>query len=148
MFLLFQLITWSFVLYVCHRLGHSVSFLWYYHKDHHIQVSSLTNKGYHWSNYFLFFDTWKSTLDQWLIEIIPTILLSLLFKDFTLCILYYIWAVFIQERIEHNSNFNIYPILTSGKWHLEHHGDYSKNYGVFTPIWDIFFQTHVVKKWN
>lgn len=134
---------WTFILYVCHRLAHHVPFLWYYHQDHHLQISMSTNKGLHWSNYFLFFDSWKSTVDQWLIEIIPTILLCLIIQDYTLLCFYYVWAVFIQEKIEHNYNFNIYPLLTSGKWHMIHHKYYNKNYGVFTSIWDIIFNTNL-----
>ena len=140
-----QFILWSFILYICHRLAHSIGFLWYYHCDHHKQISSQTNKGCHWTNCFLFFDTWKSTADQWLIEIIPTILVCFLFSDITLLVLYYFWAVFIQERIEHNPNFDLYPILTSGKWHLIHHTNYDKNYGVFTSIWDKIFKTYKAK---
>lgn len=66
--------------------------------------------------------------------------MSLIF-GWWLFIVYYIWAAFIQEAIEHNPEFNIYPWITSGKWHLQHHTDHSKNYGVFTPIWDKIFGT-------
>jgi sterol desaturase/sphingolipid hydroxylase (fatty acid hydroxylase superfamily) len=58
-----------------------------------------------------------------------------------LFVVYYIWAAFIQEAVEHNSNFSIYPILTSGKWHMVHHYHKNYNYGVFFPIWDILFGT-------
>jgi sterol desaturase/sphingolipid hydroxylase (fatty acid hydroxylase superfamily) len=140
-----QLIIWTLVLYICHRLGHIIPFLWNYHQDHHIQIFNKTNKGHHWSNYFLFFDTWKSTIDQWLIEIIPTLILCLIFYDYTLIVIYYFWAVFIQERIEHNSKFDMYPFITSGKWHLVHHVYFNKNFGVFTSIWDILFRTYKTK---
>ena len=56
-------------------------------------------------------------------------------------VFYYVWAAFIQERIEHNSNFDIYPFLTSGQCHLVHHTNPEKNYGLFSPIWDIVFDT-------
>lgn len=133
---------WTFILYVCHRLAHQVTFLWYYHEDHHIQISKATNKGHHWSNYFLFFDSWKSTMDQWLIEIIPTIVLCLILQDYFLLIFYYVWAVFIQEKIEHNSYFNLFPLLTSGKWHLIHHKNSKKNFGVFVFYWDWLFNSY------
>jgi sterol desaturase/sphingolipid hydroxylase (fatty acid hydroxylase superfamily) len=58
-----------------------------------------------------------------------------------LFVVYYVWAAFIQESIEHNSKFDIYPILTSGKWHMVHHHHKNYNYGVFFPIWDIVFGT-------
>lgn len=135
-------LAWTFILYGLHRLAHKSQFLWNYHKDHHQQVSQNRNKGQHWSNYFLFFDTWKSTIDQWLIEILPTIILCVALGDYVILLFYYIWAVFIQEKIKHNPNFDIYPILTSGKWHLIHHNYFSNNFGVFTSLWDIIFKTH------
>lgn len=141
MIILYFLI-WTFILYVFHRLAHRIPFLWKYHSDHHVQISYQTNKGHHWSNYFLFFDTWKSTTDQWLIEILPTIVFCVIIQDYTLLFFYYIWAVFIQEKIEHNKNFNFFPILTSGKWHMIHHENDDKNYGVFVFIWDLIFKTY------
>lgn len=141
MIILYFLI-WTLVLYLFHRLAHHIPFLWYYHQDHHNQVSMNSNKGSHWSNYFLFFDTWKSTVDQWLLEIIPTIVLCLLLQDFSLLFFYYVWAVFIQERIEHNNNFDLFPFLTSGRWHMVHHIHYRKNYGVFVFIWDWLLGTY------
>jgi sterol desaturase/sphingolipid hydroxylase (fatty acid hydroxylase superfamily) len=68
-----------------------------------------------------------------------------IFWDVTLFVFYYFWAVLIQERIEHNPNFDIYPILTSGKWHLIHHSNYDKNYGVFISLWDKIFKTYKAK---
>jgi sterol desaturase/sphingolipid hydroxylase (fatty acid hydroxylase superfamily) len=55
--------------------------------------------------------------------------------------MYYVWAAFIQESIEHDQNFDLYPVLTSGKWHMMHHRDENCNYGVIIPIWDIVFGT-------
>jgi sterol desaturase/sphingolipid hydroxylase (fatty acid hydroxylase superfamily) len=57
-------------------------------------------------------------------------------------VFYYLWAALVQEVIEHNPNFNLYPALTSGKWHLIHHRDNGSNFGLFFPIWDILFKTH------
>ena len=48
----------------------------------------------------------------------------------------------MQERVEHNPKFNLMPFITSGKWHLEHHHDSTKNFGVFFPIWDWLFGTY------
>lgn len=110
------------------------------HADHHKQISDNTYDGLNWKNLFLYFDSPKSTLDQWYTEVIPTMIMSLFF-GWWLFVLYYIWAAFIQEAVEHNPKFNFYPIITSGKWHLMHHKDNSKNFGVFFPIWDILFKT-------
>jgi sterol desaturase/sphingolipid hydroxylase (fatty acid hydroxylase superfamily) len=123
-----------------HRLAHVIPYFKQIHADHHKQISDNTYDGLNWKNLFLYFDSPKSTLDQWYTEVIPTMIMSLFF-GWWLFVLYYIWAAFIQEAVEHNPKFNFYPIITSGKWHLMHHKDNSKNFGVFFPIWDILFKT-------
>ena len=131
-----------------HRIVHMIyiPYLYEWHMDHHKQVSQEKIIGLHWSNIFLFNDTWKSTADLWITEVIPTIIFCWLTGHWWILIGYYIWAAFIQEAIEHNKNFDWYPFMTSGKWHLEHHKDHRVNLSLFVPIWDILFKTH--KKHN
>ena len=74
-------------------------------------------------------------------EVIPTCIISYITGQWWLIIFYYLWASLIQERVEHNKDFNI-PLLTSGKWHLNHHKNGECNYGLFTSIWDIAFKTN------
>ena len=132
---------WTFVVYWMHRLAHELDFLREYHMDHHAQVTDNTIQGLNWKNAFLWFDSWNSTVDQWVTEVIPTIVISALTGHWWLMIFYYIWAAFIQEAVEHNSKINLYPYITSGRWHLVHHDDSTKNYGVFIPLWDLVFDT-------
>ena len=132
---------WTFVVYWMHRLAHALPFMREYHLDHHAQVTDNTIQGLSWKNVFLWFDSWNSTVDQWITEVIPTIVISAVTGHWWLFIAYYVWAAFIQESIEHNSKINFYPFITSGKWHLIHHDDPTKNYGVFIPLWDIVFGT-------
>ena len=134
---------WSFTLYWIHRGIHKINipYVSEFHWDHHKQVTQNKVK-WHWSNIFLFNDTWKSTADLWITEVIPTIIFCWITGHWWLFFTYYIWAAFIQEAIEHNKKFDLYPFITSGKWHLIHH-KYSKyNYGLFVPIWDILFKTY------
>ena len=132
---------WTFIIYWMHRLAHVWSFMRKYHVDHHAQVTQQTITGLNWKNAFLWFDSWKSTVDQWLTEVIPTLIISAITGHWWLFVAYYVWAAFIQEAIEHNPKINLYPFITSGKWHLIHHEDPTKNYGVFIPIWDLIFRT-------
>ena len=132
---------WTFVVYWAHRAAHVIPFVRKFHMDHHAQVTHQTIQGLNWKNAFLFFDTWNSTIDQWLTEVIPTIIISAITGHWWLLIAYYVWAGFIQEAVEHNKRINLYPFLTSGKWHLIHHDYAMKNYGVFVPIWDLVFGT-------
>ena len=143
--MIFQFLIWTFVLYSIHRAAHIIPIVRDLHWDHHQQVIDLTVRGWHWSNLFLFNDTWRSTADLWITEVIPTILFAAVFECWWIVAFYYLWAAFIQELIEHNPNFDA-PILTSGKWHLIHHRDPSVNFGLFFPLWDYVFGTnHVVQ---
>jgi sterol desaturase/sphingolipid hydroxylase (fatty acid hydroxylase superfamily) len=132
---------WTFVVYWMHRAAHVIPFMRRFHMDHHKQVTNQTINGLSWKNAFLWFDSKESTIDQWLTEVIPTIVISSITGHWWLFVAYYIWAAFIQEAVEHNKKINLYPFITSGKWHLIHHDYPNKNYGVFFPVWDIVFGT-------
>lgn len=143
-FIFFML--WTLLLYVMHILAHKIPFLWYYHSDHHLQVS-LENVGkWKWTNLFLYIDTWETTVDQWLTEVIPTIFFSLITGAWWILIGYWIWSATFQEIVEHNKSVNIYPFEVSGKWHLVHHIQHNKNYGIIHPLWDIIFNTSLHHK--
>lgn len=138
MFILYFFL-WTLMLYCIHRVVHVAPAVRAVHLHHHQFILTHSTK-WHWSNLLLFNDDWTSTIDLWITEVIPTILFSLITGQWWISILYYIWAAFIQETIEHDSNFNL-PILTSGKWHLMHHQN-KINYGLFIPVWDIIFGTY------
>lgn len=140
MIYVFHFLVWTFCLYVIHRLAHAWKPMRTLHLDHHRYVAN-NKTGWHWSNLFLFNDTWKSTADLWITEVIPTIVVAFALNAPWLCLFYYLWAAFIQESIEHNNRFDL-PLLTSGKWHLIHHARPSKNFGLFFPLWDVLFRTN------
>lgn len=151
--IILHFLSWTFLLYWIHRLGHHTPIVQTFHKDHHGFISTIIKgntepNDWHWSNLFLFNDNWNSTVDLWLTEVIPTLLYSWITGVWWISIFYYVWAAFIQERIEHNPNVDIYPWLTSGQWHLMHHKNPDKNYGLFFPIWDILFNTYKRHKLN
>lgn len=135
-----EFLFWTLLLYLTHRLIHVIPYLRTIHADHHVQVH-FEQVGWNWKNLFLFVDTVKSTADQWITEVVPTLIFCWLTGAWWIAIFYYVWAAFVQEIIEHNKNFNLYPFLTSGKWHLVHHSHPKNNYGVFIPVWDIFLGT-------
>jgi len=90
----------------------------------------------------LWLDNWKVTVDTWIIEVIPTIIFCWAFGQWWIFILYWVWTAIIQESVEHNERISLYPFLTSGKWHLIHHKEDNKNFGLFIPCWDILFKTN------
>lgn len=137
---LLQFLAWTFALYWIHRLAHIIPVVRSFHRDHHIFIRN-NPVSWHWSNLFLYNDTPKSTIDLWLTEVIPTLLIAFLLDAWWIFVFYYLWAALIQESIEHNPKVNL-PFLTSGKWHLIHHRNSSKNFGLFFPIWDVIFITN------
>lgn len=135
---------WTFLLYWIHRIGHKIPFINKYHQDHHRYINIHKGTTWKWNNLFLYNDTWKSTADLWITEVIPTIILSAITGYWWLFICYYLWAALLQEILEHNPKFDIYPFMTSGKWHLMHHKKSRKNFGLFIPLWDKLFKTELL----
>jgi sterol desaturase/sphingolipid hydroxylase (fatty acid hydroxylase superfamily) len=147
MIYIFAFLLWTLYLYWIHRILHSIpSFARDAHLDHHRFINIHGKTTWHWNNLFLFNDTWTSTMDLWITEVVPTVIFSYVTGYWWLSVFYYVWAAFIQEVIEHNPKFNIYPLLTSGQWHLVHHKQSDKNFGLFVPIWDIIFRTYKTHK--
>lgn len=143
---IYYFLLWTLMIYWVHRLGHRLPIISAFHRDHHRFISRrLKNNqkpnNWHWSNIFLFNDNRNSTVDLWLTEVVPTIIFSWITGQWWILLFYYIWAAFIQERVEHNPDFDLYPFLTSGQSHLLHHKQPDKNYGLFLPVWDIIFGT-------
>jgi sterol desaturase/sphingolipid hydroxylase (fatty acid hydroxylase superfamily) len=147
----FYFLTWTLVLYVIHRIVHVTPILKKIHWEHHryisIRLRSINHEKtlteWHWNNLLLFNDNVLSTIDLWITEVIPTLIFSYLTGQWWISIFYYIWAAFLQESLEHNPRLNLYP-FTSGIWHLQHHKNYKKNYGLFHPLWDRIFQTEML----
>lgn len=131
---------WTLVLYVIHRAAHYIPGIREIHMDHHKFISKSGTPRWHWNNLFLFNDTWKSTADLWVSEVIPTLVIAAITGHWWIAVVYYVWAAFFQENLEHNPEVN-YPLLTTGQWHLIHHRNGSYNFGLFFPIWDKVFGT-------
>lgn len=132
---------WTLMIYCNHRLAHVLPF-YHLHDEHHRLVAADSEPGPNWKNYFLYLDNWKVTLDNWIIEVIPTLIFSYLTGYWIFSIIHYIWTAFLQEHLEHDVKFDLYP-FTSGKWHMNHHSRYNCNYGLFIPLWDKIFGTEI-----
>jgi sterol desaturase/sphingolipid hydroxylase (fatty acid hydroxylase superfamily) len=138
--IIFYFLIWTLLLYGIHRLIHVLPVVRKFHEHHHKHILQHGNPGYHWTNLLLINTDWKSTLDLWITEVLPTLMFSYIFQDYTLFIFYWIWASLLQEKLEHNPGVDVYPI-TTGSWHLKHHYNPQCNYGLFIPVWDKLFQT-------
>lgn len=136
-----EFLSWTLLLYWIHRIVHRSNFLMKWHSDHHKFVNQQGYKSkWHWNNLLLFNDTWRSTVDLWITEVVPTLLFSLLTGAWWISVLYYTWAAMFQELLEHHPRLDLY-ILTAGTWHLVHHANPTYNFGLFIPLWDKIFKT-------
>lgn len=140
-------LAWTFCLYWIHRIVHRTPYIKKWHYDHHTFIVKNGSPSWKWNNIFLYNDTWLSTLDLYVTEVIPTLVFSLITGQWWISIFYYVWAAFLQEALEHNNKVD-FPLITTGKWHLTHHYQPNKNYGLFFPIWDIIFKTEYKEKYE
>ena len=131
-------LSWTLMLYSIHRLVHRLPLLSQFHLAHHRYIKN-NNSKWNYKNLVLYTDNRDSTIDMWLTEVIPTILICVVFNALWLWIFYYIWAALLQDTLEH-SDLDLYP-LTTGKWHMVHHCDARRNFGLFLPTWDKVFGT-------
>ncbi len=136
---IFYFLLWTFLMYWVHRLVHASNKLGYFHRQHH-KVINTKNTKWHWNNIFLYNDDVKSTIDLWITDVIPTLFFCYVTGHWWIFVLYYVYAAFFQENIEHSDKVNV-PFLSSGRWHLTHHKDSRYNYGFVFTFWDKLFKT-------
>jgi len=141
MFNIFLFLIWTLYLYLLHRLIHITPYVNTIHRHHHVYVFKHPGK-WHWSNVFLWNDDLTSTIDLWITDVLPTVLFCWVFNCWWLLVFYWVWAGFFQEALEHNTRINL-PGLTAGRWHMAHHKNPKKNFGLFIPVWDKIFKTEL-----
>ena len=136
---LFFFFLWTLLMYGMHRVMHSSKLLGYFHIQHHKVINNKETK-WHWNNVLLYNDDMKSTIDLWITDVAPTLIFCYFTGQWWIFFVYYFYAAFFQENIEHSFNVNI-PLISSGRWHLTHHKDSRYNYGFVFTFWDKLFKT-------
>ncbi len=136
---IFLFFLWTLLMYWAHRVVHSSKILGYFHIQHHKVINNKETK-WHWNNVLLYNDDIKSTIDLWITDVIPTLIFCYFTGQWWIFFVYYFYAAFFQESIEHSCKVNI-PLISSGRWHLVHHGDLRYNYGFVFTFWDKLFKT-------
>jgi sterol desaturase/sphingolipid hydroxylase (fatty acid hydroxylase superfamily) len=151
-------ISWNFLTYAYHRVGHlsfKGNFLRTIHLAHHRQMYDLgtrknvvTPEPFKLRYLLLYFDSFEESLDVWLGQMLPAIVVFLIFGGFSwyLCIYVYIYEVFFSETLlDHNpriTNPFLLCIFAWGQQHLEHHRDPSCNFSFSINIFDYIFGTY------
>ena len=132
---------WTLVIYWTHKAAHSFEWLWQFHQAHH-EVEYNGELEFSWWNLVGWFNDWRSTLDQWITEVIPTGVFILIFPDaWPIAIFYYIDGFVLAEGLtDHNPRIDV-PGLSMGRYHLLHHKNPNVNYDLYFRIWDRLFGT-------
>lgn len=131
----------SFVVYWTHRIAHNTKFLWYFHKAHH-SILYAGDYEFSWWNLVGWFNDWQATVDQWVTEIIPLLIMIYIWPGaWPIAVLYYLDGFILAEGItDHNPRINI-PGLAMGRYHLMHHQNTTVNYDQYFRLWDTIFGT-------
>lgn len=131
---------WTFIAYWTHRAAHAFDFLWKFHREHHVVVYE-GKFEFSWWNLVGWVNDWKSTLDDWLTEIIPLGLYIWIFPAaWPVVIYYYIDSSLSEGILDHNPRIDV-PGLAMGRYHLAHHDDMRVNFDNYTRLWDWVFGT-------
>jgi sterol desaturase/sphingolipid hydroxylase (fatty acid hydroxylase superfamily) len=138
------LLIFDFFYYWYHRMQHTVSFFWEFHKTHHSIKNLNSIVSYH------------HVLEEFFRIPFITFPLAILIKIDapTLAILSSFFAVYGQF-IHMNSKISLGPLrlfFADNYYHRIHHSleesHHNKNYAAFFPLWDILFQAVHFPKFN
>ena len=128
----------EFFYYWFHRLQHSNSFLWRFHAVHHsLREMNAWNNNHHFTEEIV----------RVPFIVLPTSLFLQPDPGYVPAIIYVVLRM--QGQFEHSSTkFNLgilRYIIADNKYHRIHHSlehqHWNKNFGSFTPLWDMIFGT-------
>jgi len=134
-------LVWTFAIYILHRAAHHIPILWQFHRYHH-----MTSYKGQWEfslwNLVLWFNDWHSTISQWILEVIPTIVLLVVSPEaWPIGLLYYIDGCCLSQGVTTHNPRICLPGLAMGRYHLRHHANLRVNYDQNTHFWDWVFGT-------
>jgi sterol desaturase/sphingolipid hydroxylase (fatty acid hydroxylase superfamily) len=134
----------DFIQWNVHRMLHSVSWMWEFHKVHHSvkEMGFAAHLRFHW----------METIIYKTVQYIPLAMIGFGLKDFFIV---YIFSTAIGHLNHSNLNISYGPlkyIFNNPKMHIWHHaktlpdGTYGVNFGLTLSIWDYIFKTNYIPK--
>lgn len=141
------LLAWTALAYGIHRLAHH-SARWnrlaLAHRAHHHPAYLLRPRPLRWHHLLFWFDTPAETLDVWFTLTLPALLVAALFpaQGPVLLGFHYLYEVLLSDgRFDHNPAIDgpITRVLACGSYHLEHHRNPARHYGLILTLWDHVF---------
>ena len=140
---------WTGMAYIIHRLAHwrgSCSILYRLHAVHHGPRYAGGSGQLRWHHFLLCFGSPAETLDIWITLTLPALLICLVLpmQGLLLFMFHYFYEIFCSDgQLDHNPNLSgpITRTFAWGDYHLRHHRDPSRNYGLILTVWDYVFST-------
>jgi hypothetical protein len=143
------LLAWTALAYGIHRLAHHKvrwNRLALVHRAHHEPAYLLRPRPLRWQHLLFWFDTPAETLDVWFTLTLPALLIAALLpaQGPALLFFHYIYEVLLSDgRLDHNPAIDgpITRVLACGSYHLEHHRNPARHYGLILTLWDHVFRS-------
>ncbi len=146
---LLAVLAWTALGYGIHRLAHHGAGwnpLARLHCAHHAPRYLSEPRPLRWHHLLFWFDTREETLDVWFTLTLPALLIAALLpaQGPALLGLHYLYEVLLSDgRFDHNPAITgpITRVLACGTYHLEHHRDPRRHFGLIVTLWDHIFGT-------
>ncbi len=143
---------WTFVIYWLHRwshVHHRLNPLWWIHRAHHAEPYLREDSHPKWPTLgqFLFWlGGFRLSLDVVLVMTLPLLVIAWLWPKYAvpLLLFHYFYEVFLSESVlDHNPRITnrLTRWFAWGDFHLHHHVNLKKNYGLMLGLWDFLFGT-------
>ena len=138
---------WTFVLWLGHWYAHASSgFVYRVHNYHHEQyiAGAYAVLPPRWVQLTGFYTTdWREIMEQVMTEIVPTLPICIATGHWWPLAIIWFDNAFISPHFDHDASVRRGWWFAYGVYHTLHHDNPNKNYGFYTVIWDILFQTFI-----
>lgn len=143
---------WTFVIYWLHRwshIHHRYNPLWWIHRAHHAEPYLRQDSRPAWPTLgqFLFWlGGMRLSLDVILVMTLPLLIIAWFWPEYgiPLLVFHYLYEVFLSESVlDHNPRVTgpVTRWFAWGDFHLHHHVNLKRNYGLMLCCWDWLFGT-------
>lgn len=146
---LLAVLAWTALGYAIHRLAHHSgewNLLARLHRAHHAPAYLSTPRPLRCHHLLFWFDTRAETMDVWITLTLPALLIAALLpaQGPALLALHYLYEILLSDgRFDHNPAIDgaITRVLACGTYHLEHHRQPQRHFGLILTLWDHIFRT-------
>lgn len=147
--LLLALVAWLGMAYGIHRLAHCPG-RWNrfhrWHSVHHAEAYLHASRRFHVHHLLLCFGSASETLDIWFTLTLPLLLIALLLpqQGALLLLFHYFYEIlFSDQGLDHNPRIRgpLTRVFAWGQYHLRHHAEPRRNFGLILTLWDHVFST-------